>query len=66
MFEPDFSFASQVDSQMFPMVQGEKAVSTLDVVGFMMNRPFALQLEVENGQQFPLNEHPEVQSSTLR
>lgn len=44
------------------MVQGEKAVSTLEVVGFMMNLPPELQVDVEKGQQFPLKVQEEVQS----
>jgi hypothetical protein len=47
---------------MFPMVQGEKAVSTLEVVGFMMNLPPELHVDVEKGQQFPLRVQEEVQS----
>jgi hypothetical protein len=50
------------DLHMLPMVQGENAVSTLEVVGFMINLPLALQLEVEKGQQLSVNVQADVQS----
>ncbi len=45
---------------MLPMVQGLKAFSVVDVVGFMMNPPFALQVEVDKGQQGDEKLHPLV------
>lgn len=37
--------------QMLPIVHGLKATSLVDVVGFMMNWPLALQVDVVYGQQ---------------
>lgn len=48
--------------QTFPRVHPEKLLSTDDVVGFIMNLPFALQLEELNGQQLLDRVHPFVQS----
>jgi hypothetical protein len=43
-----------------PSVQGLKATSVVEVVGFMMNCPSALQVWVVSGQHDPVKLHPDV------
>jgi hypothetical protein len=45
---------------MFPRVQPENFISVLEVVGFMMKLPPALQVDWVRGQHCPLREQPLV------
>lgn len=47
---------------IFPSVHPENVCSVVDVVGFMINWPFALHVDVVKGQQEPEREQPDVQS----